>query len=106
LGLVFILRLLHDGHGEIHQQVMSFKTFTGFRGMAMSVELGRRRFIIVAAHARDLEAFHNSILTNAQEPFNPAACKKSIVIESSLLPPKRTAAAPVIDLDKHETFEH
>ena len=65
---------------------MSFKTFTGFRGVATVMEIGGVKFVVLARTPLALAQLHQFILPNATEPFNPAMCKKSILISSDLLP--------------------
>jgi len=65
---------------------MNFKTFTGFRGVATVMEIGGVKFIVMARSPLALQQLHLHLLPNATEPFDPAKCQKSILIESSLLP--------------------
>ena len=68
---------------------MKLLTFTGFRGVAGMFQVGEIRFVLVAANAEQLETLYNGLLKDAG-PFNPDACKKSIVISSSILPEPKT----------------
>ena len=62
------------------------KTFTGFRGVATVMEIGGVQFIVMASTPLALAQLHAHLLPNAEEPFDPAKCQKSILIQSSLLP--------------------
>ena len=63
------------------------KTFTGFKGTAAMVQIGRIKFCILAKNPAQLEALWLSILTEAG-PLEPAMCQKAIMIEAKLLPEK------------------
>lgn len=64
------------------------KTFTGFKGTAALVQIGKIRFWILASNPRQLEILWTGILTEAG-PFDPALCKNAILIEANSLPGKR-----------------
>lgn len=64
------------------------RKFTGFKGHCMLAQFGDITFVVMAANARQLQILHGALLTHASEPFNPAACKKSILIEAAILPEK------------------
>ncbi len=68
--------------------------FTGFRGRATLLQLGKVKFIVLAKNDRHLEAIQKFIMPAVT--FNPAACKPSIVIQSNILPNQKT---------KHETHQ-
>lgn len=59
------------------------RSFSGFRGVAALVQIGEIKFVIVAPNADQLQTIYGSI---SSQPFNIDACKKSIVISSSILP--------------------
>jgi hypothetical protein len=65
------------------------QSFTGFRGIAALVRIGKIDFVIVARNAKQLEQLYTAILSQAG-PFNPDACKPSIVIASCSLPKQKS----------------
>ena len=65
------------------------KSFTGFRGVATIMEIGGVPFVVMARSPLALQQLHAHILPEAVEPFDPALCKKSILISSELLPQPR-----------------
>ena len=65
---------------------MNFKTFTGFRGVATVMEIGGVPFVVMARTPLALQQLHTHLLPEATEPFDPAKCQKSILIQSSLIP--------------------
>jgi hypothetical protein len=65
---------------------MKLQTFTGFRGKAALMQIGKIKFLVLAQNTKHLEALHQHILPNSAEPFNPVACQASIIIQSTVLP--------------------
>jgi hypothetical protein len=61
------------------------KSFTGFRGVATVMEIGGVEFVVMARTPLALEQLHAHILPEA-EPFNPAKCQKSVLIQATILP--------------------
>lgn len=69
------------------------KTFTGFRGTAAMVRIGKIRFFIIAETPAQLEALWQSLLTEAG-PFDPTICHKAILVEAKLLPESHASINP------------
>ncbi len=61
------------------------KTFTGFRGVVMFLQIGKVHFMILAEDNRQAEAIYNHVMPEA-EPFDPAMCKKGLLFEAKNLP--------------------
>lgn len=61
------------------------KTFTGFRGVATLVEISGERCVIIAATPKKLAEIYAALFPEAP-PFDPARCKKSVMIEANCLP--------------------
>lgn len=62
------------------------KSFTGFRGVATVMEIGGVEFVVMARTPLALEQLHAHLLPDAVEPFNPAKCQKSVLIQALILP--------------------
>lgn len=62
------------------------KTFTGFRGYAAVFEIGGVEFVVLAGSQVALAQLHELLLPDSVTPFDPAKCKKSVLIEAKLLP--------------------
>jgi hypothetical protein len=61
------------------------RKFEGYRGVAALLQIGDIAFLVVAKDETQLAALHAHILPEA-DPFNPAACQKTVVIPANLLP--------------------
>jgi hypothetical protein len=60
-------------------------TFTGYRGYAMFLEIGNVKFCVISKNRVQAQALYSQIVPHAP-PFNPAACTKAIMIQSTILP--------------------
>jgi hypothetical protein len=63
-------------------------TFKGYRGYAMFLEIGNVKFAVVCKNRAQASAIYPQIVPHAP-PFNPAACGKAILIQSTILPNER-----------------
>ena len=68
---------------------MSLKPFTGFRGYAVLCEKDGVQFVIIASNEVDLANLYKQFLPEA-DPLDPAMCKKSVMIQASILPEPKT----------------
>ena len=63
-------------------------SFRGFRGRAALCQIGKVEFVVLAKNEKQLAAIYEHIMPEAP-PFNPQACKRSILIEADILPPQK-----------------
>ena len=63
------------------------KTFVGFKGVCAFAQIDKVQFILVAKNEREMAALWLHIM---KIPLDPNGLKKAILIESKLLPDKKT----------------
>lgn len=71
----------------------ALKQFTGFKGSAAMVRIGKIEFFILARNPRQVETLWNGLLREAGE-FDPSACRPAILVASDTFPERKLQQTP------------
>lgn len=68
------------------------KTFTGFKGKMAAAQIGPVKFVLLAKNEKQLAILWAHILREV--PLDPRGIRSAILIESNLLPDRKTIPNP------------